>query len=104
MKKRYKYSFTRKRETDGGFASMIFAAISLFLFLLSAVLSFIWQGNAGTWVGVLGLMAALFAAAGFWTGVHSFQERDRNYRFSALGAMANGVFFVGWLALFLIGV
>lgn len=104
MKKRFKYSFTRKRETDGGFASMIFAGISLFLFLLSAVLSFIWQGDAGTWVGVLGLMAAMFAAAGFWIGIRSFKERDRNYRFSALGAMANGVFFVGWLALFLIGV
>ena len=49
-------------------------------------------------------MAALFAAVGFWIGIRSFKERDRNYRFSALGSMANGVFFVGWLALFLIGV
>lgn len=104
MKRRFKYAFTRKKETDGGFSSMIFAGISLCLFLLSAVLSFIWQGNAGTWVGVLGLMAALFAAVGFWIGIRSFKERDRNYRFSALGSMANGVFFVGWLALFLIGV
>lgn len=104
MRKKYRYSFTKKGETEGGFASVIFAGISLVLFLTSAIISFAWEGNAGSWIGVLGFMAVLFSVCGFFIGIKSFQEKDKNYRFSVLGAMANGVFFVGWLALFLIGV
>ena len=33
----------------------------------------------------------------------SFKEKGKNYRFSVMGAMANGVISVGWLALILIG-
>lgn len=104
MRKRFKYAFTKKRETEGGFASVIFAVISLLLFLVSAGLSFFWEGNAGSWIGVLGFMAILFSFCGFCIGIKSFQEKEKNYRFSVLGSMANGIFCVGWLALFLIGV
>ena len=104
MRRRYKYAFTKKGETEGGFASAIFAGISLFLFLVSAVLSFVWEGKAGSWIGVLGFMAILFAVCGFFIGMKSFQEKEKNYRLSVLGALGNGVLFVGWLALFLIGV
>lgn len=104
MRRRYKYAFTKKGETEGGFVSVIFAGISLFLFVVAAILSFAWEGNAGTWIGVLGFMAILFSICGFFIGIKSFQEKEKNYRLSVLGAMGNGVFFVGWLALFLIGV
>lgn len=104
MKKRFKYAFTRKKETEGGFASLIYGGLSLAVFLICAALSFAFSGNAGTWVGALGLMGILFSVCGFWIGMKSFQERDRNYRFSAIGAMANGIFSVGWLALFLVGI
>lgn len=104
MKRRFKYAFTKKAETEGGFASVIFACISLGIFLISACISFVWEGNAGSWLGAFGVMAILFSICGFSAGIKSFQEKDKNYRLSVLGAMANGVFFVGWLALFLIGV
>ncbi|NCC43545.1 MAG: hypothetical protein EOM18_08170 [Clostridia bacterium] len=104
MRKRFRYSFTKKEETEGGFASVIFAGLALFVFIIVAVLSFVWEGKAGSWIGSLGIMAILFSVCGFCIGIRSFQERDKNYRFSVLGAMANGVIFVGWLALFLIGV
>lgn len=104
MRKRFRYAFTKKKETDGGFTSMIFAGFSLLLFLVSTGISFGWNGSADSWVGALGLMGMLFAVCGFYIGIKSFQERDRNYWFSVIGSMANGVFAVGWLALFLIGV
>lgn len=104
MKRRYKYAFTKRAETEGGFASVVFAGISLGLFLISACISFAWEGNAGSWIGALGVMAVLFSMCGFSMGIKSFQEREKNYRLSVLGAMSNGIFFVGWLALFLIGV
>ena len=40
MKKRYRYAFTKKEETEGGRVSVIFGTISLCLFLISACLSF----------------------------------------------------------------
>ena len=104
MKKRYRYAFTKKEETEGGRASVIFGTISLCLFLISACVSFAWEGNAGSWIGAFGIMAILFSICGFVEGIKSFQEKGKNYRFSVIGAMANGIFCVGWLALFLIGV
>ena len=104
MKKRFRYAFTKKEETEGGLASVIFAGISLALFLVAAGMSFFWEGNAESWIGAFGVMGILFSANGFMTGIKSFQEKEKNYRMSVVGAMANGIFFVGWLALFLRGV
>ena len=50
MRRRYKYAFTKKGETEGGFASAIFAGISLFLFLVSQC-----AGGYGKWSFVRGL-------------------------------------------------
>ncbi len=104
MKRKFKYSFARKKEAEGGIISSIYAGFSLGLFIVSAILSFYLEGNAGRWIGTFGLMAILFSACGFVTGLKSFKEKDRNYRFSAIGSLLSGVFLVGWLALFLNGV
>ena len=104
MKRRYKYAFTKKDETEGGFASVVFAVCSLILFLAASCISFMWEGNAESWIGAFGVMAILFSICGFYIGIKSFQEKDKNYRLSVLGAMANGICVVGWLALFLMGV
>lgn len=104
MKRKFKYSFVKKEDTEDGFASVVYAGISFVLFIVAALISFIFEGNAGSWVGVLGFMAVLFSVIGFLTGLKSFKERDKNYRFSAIGSLANGVILVGWLALFLIGI
>ena len=104
MRRRYKYSFARKKETEGGCFAMIYAGLSLGLFLVSAMLSFRLSGDAGRWIGAFGVMAILFSAIGFVTGIKSFKEKDKSYRFSAMGSLVNGVFFVGWLALFLNGI
>lgn len=104
MKRKFKYAFTRKKETDGGFSSLILLVCALVVFLAAAGISFFYEGNAASWIGGLGIMGLLFSAYGFWIGIKSFQERDRNYRFSVMGAMGNGLFCVGWLALFLMGI
>lgn len=104
MKKRFRYSFTKKEETEGGVASVIFSVISLILFLATAGISFFREGKAGMWIGSLGFMAFLFSVSGFLIGIRSFHEKEKNYRFSVMGSMANGVISVGWLAIFLIGV
>lgn len=104
MKKRYKYAFTRQEGTEGGYASVLFAVLSLAVFLIAAGISIFYKGNAESWLGALGVMAVLLSAYGFYIGFESFRERDKNYRNSVLGALSNGILLVGWLALFLIGI
>lgn len=104
MRKKFKYAFARKKQAEGGVVSIIYAGASLFLFLVSSLISFILKGNAGSWIGALGVMAFLFSACGFFGGLKSFQEEERNYRCSAIGSLCNGIFLVGWLALFLNGI
>lgn len=104
MKRRYKYSFAKKDDTQGGAASVLYAIVSLVIFLIAVVLSFIYEGKAGNWIGALGLMAALFSICGFAMGIRSFREHEKDYRLSVMGAMLNGIFCVGWLALILLGV
>ena len=104
MRRTFKYAFAQKKESEGGMISLIYAGLSLGLFLTAAILSFYLGGNAGRWVGTFGVMAILFSGVGFLTGLKSFQEKDKSYRFSAIGSISNGIFLVGWLALFLNGV
>ncbi len=104
MRKRFKYAFARKKEAQGGVFSLIYAGISLGLFVASVIVSFSLEGAAGRWIGAFGVMAILFSGVGFYTGLKSFTEEDKSYRFSAAGAIVNGIFLVGWLSLFLNGI
>ena len=104
MKKRYKYSFAKKDDTQGGTASVLYAILSITILIIAVIISFACEGKAGSWIGALGLMAALFSVCGFAMGIRSFREYEKNYRFSVMGAMINGILCVGWLALILLGV
>ena len=104
MRRKFKYTFTRTEETEGGFSSLVFAGCSLILFLVSACLSFFWEGKAESWIGALGLMAVLFSVSGFLIGMKSFKEEQVSHRMSVLGSITSGGMLVAWLALFLNGV
>ena len=79
MRRKFKYTFTRKEETEGGFSSLVFAGCSLILFLVSACLSFFWEGKAESWIGALGLMAVFFSVSGFVIGMKSFRGTAWTY-------------------------
>lgn len=104
MAKRYKYSFTKKEEAQEGRASVIMAAVSFGLFLILSLVSFACGGKGGTVVGAGGLFAMLLALYGCYTGCKSFGKQRRVPKRSVIGALASGVMFILWLALFLVGV
>ena len=104
MRRKFKYAFARKKETENGKISLIYAGLSFGLFLTATIVSFYFGGNAERWIGAFGVMAVLFSGVGFVTGLKSFQEKDKSYRFSAIGSIVNGIILVGWLALFLNGI
>jgi len=104
MAKKYTYSFAMKRQSEQGITSSILAGISILLFLIAAILSFVFQGEGGLYLGAMGLCAMCISIYGFGIGLKSFSKENRIYTFSKIGAIANGVLMIGWLGLFLTGV
>ena len=80
------------------------AALSALLLIACLIVSFAMRGNAGVWVGGLGLIAILVSVYGFSVGMRSFREKRVSYSFSTFGSIACGIMSVAWLILFLAGV
>ena len=103
MAKKYTDNFIRKKSEGGGSAVRL-AAVSGGLFVIDAVISFIFGGQAGVYVGAVALFAMLTAVYGFYLGLKSFGETKVSHSRSVIGSVSCGVLAVLWLALFLIGV
>lgn len=103
-KKRYKYSFTKKRHSRGGIESSVFALASCLIFLGASVCSLAMKGNGGMYLGAAGLVAIGLSVIGFILGLRSFSEENKDFLYSKIGSVSNGVLMVIWLALFLVGI
>jgi len=104
MAKRFKYTSGLKPDAPGGSASVVMAVISVVLFLVSGIISYFYSGKGGSYLGAIGLTAMLLAVCGFFIGLHSFSDKDKNHRYSTIGSLANGVIAVIWLAVYLVGI
>lgn len=104
MAKRYRYAIIKKREAAKGKLSVGLAIASLLLFVGAVVTAYVLEGTYGFIVGGICLLAALLSVYGFFAGITSFSEENRMHRTSIVGSILNGVFMVGWFALFLMGV
>lgn len=108
MAKRYRYAFAQQKQAKDGIFSVVLAGVSFLLFLVNILISFLFEGKtsvvAGAIVGGISIFAILLSAYGFVWGVKSFSEENRGHVASLIGAVANGIITVGWLALFLFGV
>lgn len=102
-RKKYNYNFIRK-QSKGGRSAIVMAGVSFGLFLLDAVLSFVFGGAGGAVLGAVGLFAMLLAVYGFYLGMKSFSEEQVSHRRSIVGSVSCGIIAVGWLALYLVGV
>ena len=80
------------------------AAIGYGIFAVCNYLRRRLEGSYGFIVGGICLFATLLSVYGFLMGVASFSEENCNHRTSIVGTILNGVFLVGWLLFFLMGV
>lgn len=99
-----RYKFAKKKYAKNGQISTILAAVCLALLLLASIVSFALRGNAGVFVGGIALMAMLLSIYGFYLGLKGFSEKDCSSLFCIIGAIANGLIMVGYLAIFLMGI
>lgn len=104
MAKRYRYAFARQKEAEKGIWSAALAGLSLLMFFLAVLVSFLMNGKGGTVVGGLCIFAMLTSIYGFIQGLRSFSEEKRSHTSSIAGSIANGVIMVMWLGMFLLGV
>lgn len=96
--------FTGKRHARGGVISMVMAGIAWLVFTALCVYSSATEGNAALVAGVLGITDAAFALAGMMLAWKGFQERDVHYVLPGAGILLNGILFVIYFSLYIMGV
>ena len=62
-----------------------------------------YAGQAGSAVGLMGMLALLCSITGFVLAVRGFQEEDVYYISSQAGAVLDGILFIGWAVIGIIG-
>ena len=87
MARRYRYSFTKKKEAGKGKVSVTMAVISLILFCGAVTAAFLLEGQYGFIMGLL-----------------SFSEAGKGHKTSIIGSITNGIIMILWLGIYLTGV
>lgn len=100
---RRSYKFTDKKHTRQGLVSLALAAASIIFTAVCLMMAYRMSGEAGSMVGLLGILSFLASITGFVLAVRGFQEEDVYYLTSQVGAVLNGVLFIGWVLVCMIG-
>ena len=100
MARRYRYSFTKKKEAKKGKLSAGLAAASFLLFITAVVLAY---DSFGFLVGGVGLFATLLSVYGFIMGLLSFSEEGKSHKTSIIGSISNGLILIVWIGVYLTG-
>ena len=103
MARRYRYSFTKKKEAGKGKVSVTMAVISLILFCGAVTAAFLLEGQYGFVTGGVCLFAALLSIYGFIMGLLSFSEAGKGHKTSIIGSITNGIIMILWLGIYLTG-
>ncbi len=101
-RKKYKYDFALKKESQEGKASLVYWAFSFLLFMAS--FGSVYFGISEALTGVVGLTATLLALVGFIMGLKSLCDKETSHSFGILGTVANGLLAVAWIGLYLAGI
>ena len=104
MARRYRYSFTKKKEASRGKLSVGLFTASVLLFFTAVAVGFALEGRYGFLSGGICMFAMLLSIYGFAMGLSSFSQEGCAHRTGIVGSIANGVGMVFWLGFFLMGV
>lgn len=102
-KKRGSYKFTDKTHP---IVSILMVAMSIIIIITIGVLSYqssLSAGNGPLMYGVISFFAMLLSLGGFLVSIFSLKQRDIFYLFPVLGAVLNGITFIGLFVVYLIG-
>lgn len=97
------YKFTDKKHTKQGIASTAMGAAALILMAADLVMAYENSGQAGSIVGLWGLFSLLLSVVGFILAIRGLREEDVYYLFARIGAVLNGLLFIAWAMIFIMG-
>ncbi len=104
MAKRKTYSFEERRQSQRGITSTVVGLLAFVIFFALILISCYHGGNAGAYLGSIGITAMVMTIYGLVCGLASFQERNKIYTFSKIGSLLNGILIAGWIGLILLGI
>lgn len=101
---RKKYRFTTKSQSRQGIFSCILALFSAGLLAAAFLAAYVFKGQAGKYVAVLGFLAFLLTGTGFYHGIRGKKEENSYQLFPNLGCFFNlivlaafaGIYILGW--------
>lgn len=103
MARRYRYSFTRRRESGKGKGSIVLSILSAVLFVVAVGFTVFAPADYLFVAGGICLFAAFVSVYGFILGLIGFSEPDAAHNTCIAGAIANGVIMIFWLGMYLGG-
>lgn len=102
-RKRTSYKFTEKTHSRRGKRSLGMALISIIIGISVIVISYRNAGNASIYVGSAGIFSLILSFVALIMGIRSLREEDSYKVFPGLGTLFSGVAFLGWLAVYGLG-
>ena len=90
-----------KKYTKGGKTASVIGLFNIMIIVFSIMLSISQKGKAGVYVGVMMLLAMVFAIIGFTIGINSFKEENKFLRYTYLGTITNAVIWIFILGMYL---
>lgn len=100
---RHKYKFTDKHNTKRGIASTLLGILAIICIAWALNVSFESRGNAGAWMGTIGMAGFGCATLGLVLGLSSFKEEDKFYFFSWVGTIICALLWICNCAIIAIG-
>ncbi|WP_455714060.1 DUF6142 family protein [Anaerosporobacter sp.] len=103
-KKKDEFKFSDKYHPLQGIIGVILAFVVLIAMSILFYISSTSEGNAGIWIGLVGLGMFVINIIGFVLSVLAFHKQEIYYRFPIAGILLNGCFLIVFLLLYIVGI
>lgn len=100
---RTKYGQKPLKHARKGIQSCVLAGLAVLLLFFMVSISFAAKGEVGVYMGIVGILTAVFSGIGLNLGIRGFKERDKNYVTCKVGVSLCGIVLAGMAAIFLRG-
>lgn len=104
MGTRRSLSFTDKTQSAKGILSIILGIMSAGTCVILVVMSFVQQGNAGSYVGSTALVAIITAGIGLGYALAALKEEETKRTPIIIGLLLNLLILCVWVILFINGI
>lgn len=95
--------FHSRKRSQKGIAGFVLSLIGVTVFIALCVVSAMEKGEAGSGIGILGLLVAALSAGAFFLSLKGLKEQDVYTTIPFAGLVISGVLFVFLFCLYILG-